>query len=218
MKKRLWLLLIPLLFLTGCEVNYQIQIDENQNVVEKFVATDEALPMYKEDGTVETLFETLLTFYLETYQIDPNEVVVEEHEDGTITATYLKRYASLAEYQKNSLFFKKNGGTIKKSKGHDVLRTKSLNVPHNDFGTPEYTGKITVISPYKVIDTSGSINREEITWDVINGVHVYVEWDNAKINLSHSVFVIAVPIICVILVVGLIGFVLYHRNRMNNRI
>ena len=228
--KKIVLILIIIL-LSGCSVEYNLTINEDSSVNEKVVASENTNRMKINTGLSEDQSVNYLYKMFDRTGLDTKISTVQKN--GVTISTVTGSYNSLDKYSKNftSDLFKE--ASVKKD-GNIITLTfdQSMMLSSNSSRGLIYDNVIVNITvPFKVIEhNADTYKRNTYTWnigkdqklkqikikydksDLINAKEIKL--GNFKFNVKYSYMVIGV----LLLVVGIIALIVYINNKKNNKI
>ena len=228
---KIFILMLTIILLSGCSVEYNLTINEDSSVNERVVAKEvtnrmKAKTGLSEEQSINYLYEMFDRTGLKTSISSKKEV-------STTIATVSGSHSSLEKYKNNftsDVFNKvkvlknKNNVTIEFDQSQKLSSTAARGLVYDDI-----TINITV--PFKVIKhnadrykndtytwdikTDEDLRKIKITYDETNLKNAKtIKFGKFKFNVKYSF--IAVGIIALV-VIGIV-IVVYHNNKKNNRI
>ena len=229
MKKKILLIVVSLLLLSGCTVNYNLKVDKDFKVKEELnlsVEKDKFEIGYDkpEDG-VKDIFDninTTLTYKLYDYNTS--------RKSKKINTVFSKEYVSVEDYS-NSEFLKNVNGKAerydytKNGKTNKVFQVM-INYDFFDFiNTKKYSSiamdefKLNITFPYKVIESNAdSVKGNVLTWnlkELRTARSFYIEYDE-NIEVKEKNNKVLIIIACAILIVSVFLIIIFFRKKTKN--
>ena len=230
MKKIKLILFICMIFvLTGCSLEYNLTINEDNSINEKVVASEKTnkmktLTRLNEDESVNYLFNM---FKRNNEKIN----ISSKSESGLTTATATTNHESIEDYSNkftSDVFEKaivtKNDGivTLTINQSEMLSKSSSNSLIYDDI-------KVNIIVPFKVIDhNADKTHGDTYTWQINKDEdlkNIKISYDENKMrnslnlklnektyNINYGIIVISV--IIVLLLISLL--VVYKKNKKNN--
>ena len=233
MKKKILILLIPLL-LTGCaSVNYELDIDKNINVSEKvkITATSDFFNIYYKNLPITIVKE----FYNDSdiqNKLNSNNY---KHEINQKNAKYpeviiSKEYKSLEEYSQNTIFKNQVFENVIITTNDNLITLQTVNFKKytTDDDSDSYPVSklaISIKSPYVVVENNADKHDKKTNayiWLVDSSTEnkeIKITFDKNKIYIYNIIMYISLfVIILIILTMIIIGFKMHKKNVINNEI
>lgn len=215
--KKFILILLMIGLCCGCQVKYQVNINEDLTVEERVRATRSAefFEGY-ENSSVGRVVGIILRPYLDT--LNENEYVVNNYITETNSGvTINKKYSSLDEYAKNTIFISQFGDKINVTKDGSkiTISTKGqFSYSEQDQSRiPVNSASISIKIPFKVIENNAdSVNGDVYTWNFKSTeskerkIELVFDKDKIASDSNGLGVIIGVVILVIILIVGLIAF------------
>lgn len=230
MKKIKLILFICMIFvLTGCSLEYNLTINEDNSINEKVVASEKTnkmktLTRLNEDESVNYLFNM---FKRNNEKIN----ISSKSESGLTTATATTNHESIEDYSNkftSDVFEKaivtKNNGivTLTINQSEMLSKSSSNSLIYDDI-------KVNIIVPFKVIDhNADKVYGNTYTWQINKDEdlkNIKISYDESKLknslnlklnektyNINYGIIIISV--IIVLLLISLL--VVYKKNKKNN--
>ena len=229
MKKRIFFIIISLLLLSGCSINYNLKVDKDFKINEKLEMSVEKnkfeIGYDKPEDGVKDIFNninTTLTYKLYDYKTNKKS--------GKINTIFNKKYLSVEDYS-NSVFLKNANGKAEKydyeknGKTNKVFQV-TINYDFFDFiNTRKYSSiamddfKLNITFPYKVIESNAdSVNGNVLTWnlkDLRKARSFYIEYDE-NIEVKEKNNKVLIIIACAALIVSVFLIIIIFRKRTKN--
>lgn len=226
---RYLIILLVVCFLTGCKVDYNININRDLSVDETVLASD-----YKKNIEVMTNLKgkEAVNYLFDIFKRGKKDEVFYYDEDSTtVKATVSNNYSSLDEYKTYSYSNMFDEVKVKENDGVITLTSKQIQKLGNDSSRPLLYDEVNVNIkvPYKVVShNADKVHNDTYTWNFKkneklktikllfkkntnkNAISVGLKKNNININYSYIVIGFIVAIICVIIIVVTIN------NKKNN--
>lgn len=217
------IILFSILFISGCTVEYNVNISKDEKVEEEIKIAIEN-DVYKEyyDSYIQ-YFDVMYNAWTEELNISGYEKIYAS-DDKKAYATFKKTYTSIEQYLNNDL---KNKIFIDESDGRNI-NLKSNNNASLDPNFYIESSKFTIKTDYKLEKTNATkedIVKGEYIWDFNNKelgdikFTIVDEENKIKEQFNGSnIFFISTIIIVIIIVVGLIILYFFIRMKKVNKI
>lgn len=221
MKKNI--LLIMFIFLCfGCEVRYDITINEDLSVDENITGLedDEFYSKYNKSSKDRVMNFVIATKedYLNTNGFYKEKVLEEELSGLKVS----KKYNSIDEYFKNSIAYQQFYKELKhETKGDIVTINLDDKLDKNGNSLDRYmvdTGKVSITLPFKVVShNADKVEDKTYIWNVnsSNSQKINISFDTSKKAAENKLVTYLILTAIVIVVVGIILFVLKKRKNIN---
>ena len=219
-----------ILILTGCGVEYDLSINEDNTISEKVVATEKTNKM---ESLTRSKGDQAVSYLYQIYKRDDNSRITSKTSDENTIATVTKSHSNIEEYAsdfKSDVF-----ESVDVTKKDDVItftaaQSKMLGgVSSYSPLYDEITVKIYI--PYVVTDhNADSVSRNVYTWNIqkdqgLKTINFSYKEDNKKDTLNVKIndktyninygIIVASGIIVLLLI---IFAVIYIKNKKNNTI
>lgn len=227
--KKIIVLLILLFVVTGCQVDYQIDIDKDLQITEnvKMTGTTEFFNIYYKTQKINVLKMMLDTRERKETLTKNGYVYTIENEDlPYVYAT--KSYSSLDDYINGTIFYKQLFTDINFYKENSIITFKASGFIINDPENPErYNIKgltIKIKTPYAASDNNAdsydsktNTYRWVITDETLDK-EILLKFDTNRLYINNLVMYISIAILIILVIVFiLIVRKLIEKNKKNNR-
>lgn len=211
------LLIIGILFLSGCNVNYNLFITTDGKVQEKVLLVEDATEIDEEMTLTKKGFaENKFKDYKK--EIEQNRYQYKYYETNTEYGYELtKTYDNLNEYLKESKLIEKGLHDIKRK---DKFTSTTINAKNIDCDLQEVNClfinnlNINVKSNKKIISTNGTKINDNINWNFENNksnkINIELE------NTNYFLIILAIILAIIILIITII--IIYKVKRENNEL
>lgn len=224
MKKKLILIMILMIFLSGCTVKYNLKIDEDGKV------TEMAAPMQDSEFFEEyenSSVGRVIGFLIEPYK----DVLNENNYENKIVALsnyggadIKKEFSSAEDYAKNTILVSQFSDKLDYSIDGSIitLSTKGRlsDSEQNQDIIPIDSADITITLPFKVIENNADeVVNNKYTWHLKSGEEreIKIKYDKNKIAKDVN-FGIIILVIVLIAIVVFIGYYVYNIKSKNEEI
>lgn len=217
MKKK-WFLIIVILLLTGCSVEYNVDINK-ENVTEQVIIyeSQDFYDIYSKTSKLNALKE-LLSYEEET--LNNNNYKYEIVGDKNPYILITREYRDITDYCQNTIFYKDYFDNLKCEGKDDIISIETLDYHKIDaFDPSKYlVDNLSIkVKSYYNIDKSNSSSIDSrnnvYSWNMSNN-------EEFKVNLdvdTNSIFIkpvyYYVGIIIIIIVIVWIIIICYYKNR-----
>lgn len=221
--KKIVFLIITLLLVTGCSVNYHLTINENLGIKEEasLTGTDEYFANYYKT-TKKNVIKDSLELYRDT--LKENGYNYELIDDNIPYVKVQKEYNNINEYTKNSILFNGYFDEVKYTENGNIKRIETVGFNENNSEDPNrfYVRKleISITCPYKVKDHNAkNVNEKtntyyyELTSEEDN--QILLEFDASRKFNPNEKSVILI-IICVLVIIAAWTTIYILNKKKNN--
>ncbi len=222
------IILLSLFLLTGCTVNYNLDIDKDFNVVETLnvlVNKDDFeinYDSYKEG--VDSVFDKIngeLKYKLSDYKIKKRK--------NNINVLFKNEYISQSEFVLSSFMKNANAKIENYKKGNNDIFQILINYDFNDLiNTRKYSNipiddmTLTIDFPYKVISSNADkTEKNKLTWDLKSlkeSRSFYIEYDQNEIVKSNKINYLLLSIILALIVLMILIIIVILRKRRKDKV
>ena len=213
--------------ITGCSVEYNLNINEDGSVNEIVVAQERTNKM---ESITRKKGQQAVDYLYETFKRDNESKIVTNNSDDKTTSTVTKKYINIDQYTSNFKSDIFENINISKEKDEVTLEAKQSKALGNDYDySPIYNDiTINIKLPFKVIkNNADSISNNVYTWNIkenelknielVYSDNYEVEKVNVKINnktynFSYGIIAIGSAVVLIITIV----LIVFIKNRKNN--
>ena len=233
---RLFFLIIVTIFITGCSVNYEIEIDENLFVKESLYF-DEFNEVIKE--TYIKFEEEMQITVVENVHDITNRLRAMLGDSYTIKAAFFddrsgisitNNYSSLSNYQLSEIT-KRLYGSINFSKRGDIIdlvskspyKFEDIFIPDADFLYDIENFSVSIKLPFKVLEhNADKVSNNTYTWNFDYGMkdkYINLRFDIGDgRNPNQALLLIVAGILGLCIIGSAVGFVIYQKFENKNEI
>ncbi|MBR4830934.1 MAG: hypothetical protein IKZ96_04185 [Bacilli bacterium] len=230
--KRVLIILFFVIMISGCKVNYELQINKDLSVNEKVTATENTNRMKSRTNLdISQSVSYLYKIYKTSYMGDDNYSIISA--DSTTSATVNNSYSSIEEYSKNfktDIFEEK---IVCKDKNHIRIEFDQFGLINTKASNRYVYDEIEVVIevPFEVSDhNADKVVNNKYTWyvkaDTDEYKNIMIEFDgnrpknSAAIKFGDKAFSIGYEylfIVAAVLAIIIVIVVVYIKNKKNNR-
>ncbi len=220
--KKILILIMFVVILTGCQVKYNVVINEDLTINEdaKLTGTEDFFNNY-----YKTTKTNVLKSMLEIYQdiLDEDSYSYEIVEETVPYVHVTKKYNNVNEYINNSKLFNEYFDEIKYSEDGNIRKIETIGINENDPDNPERFNikelEISITTPFKVVNHNAkSVNKKTNTY------YYELNEKNDKILLEYNISkkfnpnsdIIIMIIVCVLIIIVSWTVVVILNKKKNN--
>lgn len=221
--KKIVLLIISLLLITGCSVKYNLTINEDLTIIEnaKMTGTSEFFNNY-----YKTTKKNVLSYLLDMYkeELDNNGYKYELINDKIPYVDVTRKYDNMNDYLNNTILFNGIFDKIVYTEDGNIKKLETIGYNSNEQDNPDRFViselEIAIKCPYKVVNHNAKssdkkTNTYYFTLDKASDYKILLEYDvSSKFNPNSELIM---TIIIGILVLIAIWMVVYFLNKKQNK-
>ena len=217
--KKIILLVISLLLVTGCAVKYNVVINEDLTLTEeaKLTGTSSFFDIYYKT-TKTNVIKSMIDIYKDI--LDENKYTYELKEGTTPYVLVSKKYDSVSDYTNNSILFNGYFDEVKYTEDGNIKRIETMGYMPNDPDNPDRFNikelEISITCPYKVKNHNAKgYNKETNTFYYelnSDSDKILLEYDVSKKFNPHEDVLKTIIISLVILIVVWVSFILFIKK------
>lgn len=183
--KKIILLVISLLLVTGCAVKYNVVINEDLTLTEeaKLTGTSSFFDNYYKT-TKTNVLKSMIDIYKDI--LDENKYTYELKEDTIPYVLVNKKYDNVSEYTNNSILFNGYFDEVKYTEDGNIKRIETMGYMPNDPDNPDRFNikelEISITCPYKVTNNNAKNYNKET-----NTFYYELNSESDKILLEYDV-------------------------------
>lgn len=220
--KKILFLIIALLLITGCSVNYNLTINEDLTILEEasLTGTDDFFANY-----YKTTKKNVIKDSLELYKdiLKTNGYNYEFIENDTPYVKVNKKYNNIGSYTKESILFNNYFDEVKYTEDGNLKKIETVGFNENNPDDPNrfYVRKlsISITCPYKVKNHNArNVNKKTNTYYYelnSNSSKILLEFDSSK-KFNPNSDTILIIIICILVIIGA-WVTIYILNKKKNK-
>ena len=220
--KKILFLIIALLLITGCSVNYNLKINEDLTILEEasLTGTDDFFANY-----YKTTKKNVIKDSLELYQdiLKTNGYSYEFIENDTPYVKVNKKYNNIGSYTKESILFNDYFDEVKYVENGNIKKIETVGFNENNPDDPNrfYVRNlsISITCPYKVKNHNArNVNKKTNTYYYelnSDSSKILLEFDSSK-KFNPNSDTILMIIVCILVIVGA-WVTIYILNKKKNK-
>ena len=220
--KKILFLIIALLLITGCSVNYNLTINEDLTILEEasLTGTDDFFANY-----YKTTKKNVIKDSLELYKdiLKTNGYNYEFIENDTPYVKVNKKYNNIGSYTKESILFNNYFDEVKYTEDGNLKKIETVGFNENNPDDPNrfYVRNlsISITCPYKVKNHNAkNVNKKTNTYYYelnSNSSKILLEFDSSK-KFNPNSDTILIIIICILVIIGA-WVTIYILNKKKNK-
>lgn len=220
--KKIGLLVISLLLITGCSVQYNLKINEDLTIVEEasLTGTEEFFANY-----YKTTKKNVIKDSLELYQdiLKENNYSYELIDSSTPYVKVNKKYNNIMDYTKNSILFNDYFDEVKYTENGNIKKIETVGFNENNPDDPNrfYVKKlaISITCPYKVKNHNAkNVNKKTNTYYYeLEGADakILLEFDASKKFNPNSDIIIMILIAILVIIASWTTIYILNKRKNN---
>jgi hypothetical protein len=218
--KKIVMLIIAILMITGCSVKYKIVINEDLTLTEDANLTGTS---YFFSNYYKTTKTNVLKSFIDIYKdiLDENNYKYEIVDDLTPYVHVTKKYDSVSDYVNNSKLFNGYFDEVKYTEDGNIKRIETIGYNDNNPNDPDRFNvkelKITIQCAYKVtnhnakeVDKKTNTYRYELNED---NDKIILEYDTSKKYDPNSELVTTLIILFAIVIGAWVSIFVLNKNK-----
>lgn len=221
------LLLIVVVLLCGCSVKEQITINNDGTVVEKIYVSEDNSILIEQEGSVTEIVEEIARPYKEEILYNDYKYTNFSNIDSS-GVEITKKYNNICNFFNDSLALRKVYNTVNCIENDDYYEISSNGVKVINSDNHYDVDKIVIKlkSSSDIIDSNATNVKDKIyEWDLNNSsstkpIYIKIKKDSGvekivKSNTFSNVIKIIFAIIIICVLLSIISFILYKKNKKN---
>lgn len=215
--KKIVILVCILFFMTGCNVRYQVNINDDLSINESInIYGDSELYKTYNRTTQKNVLKEILELYEESLKEANYQYKINEEENPNILIE--KKYSNIQSYIDNSMLFNDYFDKINYTQNGNIVKIETVGFNPNNEDIPERfyvnTADILVTLPYNVINHNAkSVNRKTNTYsytfdDKTEDFSIVLEFDiSKKFNPNIDIYITVLVTLLIIIISWILVYV-----------